>query len=122
MWYKDEGHGSATLAVQSTDLATWEAVDDPGVSERYGEAPKVFRFGEWYWMLKDPNSGLDVYRSADLESWTYQGKILAQPGTRNDDGSIGKHADVVVSGDRAFVIYFTHPDGQDHPDRDGVMR
>ena len=27
----------------------------------------------------------------------------------------------LISGDRAYVFYFTHPDGQDHPSRDGVM-
>jgi len=121
MWYKDEGRGSETLAVESQDLQAWSVVADPGVSKLYGEGPKVFRFQGSYWMIKDPNSGLDVYRSEDLESWEYQGKILAEPGLRNDDGSIGKHADVVVSGGRAFIFYFTHPDGQDHTLRDGVM-
>lgn len=122
MWYKDEGRGSRTLAVESMDLDHWTVVADPGVSERYGEAPKVFRFDGSYWMLKDPNSGLDLYRSSDLAKWEYQGKILEKPGRRNDDGSIGKHADVVVSGGRAFIIYFTHPAGQDYALRDGVMR
>ena len=121
MWYKDEGHGSKTLAVESTDLETWTPIEDPGVSELYGEAPKVFRFGEAYWMLKDPDSGLDVYRSDDLSEWEYQAKILDQPGRRVDDRTIGKHADVVVCGERAFIFYFTHPDGQDFPLRDGVM-
>jgi hypothetical protein len=121
MWYKDEGAGSATLAVESRDLLTWSPVTDPGVSELYGEAPKVFRFAGYYWMLKDPNSGLDVYRSEDLEEWSYQGKILDQAGERIDDGTIGKHPDVVVAGERAFIFYFTHPAGQDFPSRDGVM-
>ncbi len=121
MWFKDEGRASATLAVESDDLETWTAVADPGVSRLYGEAPKVFHFAGCHWMLKDPNDGLDVYRSVDLEQWEYQGKILDRPGRRNDDGSIGKHADVVVSGGRAFVFYFTHPEGQDYPLRDGIM-
>ncbi|MFO1050633.1 MAG: exo-alpha-sialidase [Planctomycetota bacterium] len=121
MWFKDEGHDSRTLAVESRDLEHWTPVDDPGVSSRYGEAPKVFRFGGFAWMLKDPDSGLDVYRSDDLQSWTYQGKILAEPGHRNDDGEIGKHADVVVRGTRAFIFYFTHPDGQRNGVKEGVM-
>jgi hypothetical protein len=121
MWYKDEGHESKTLAVESADLKTWTPVDDPGVSELYGEAPKTFWFGGHYWLLKDPDSGLDVYRSSDLERWEYQGKILDQPGTRNSDGTIGKHADVIVCGDRAFIIYFTHPFTQDAPERNGLM-
>jgi len=121
MWYKDEGHRSETLALDSRDLKEWRSVADPGVSRLYGEGPKVFQFGGSYWMIKDPNSGLDVYRSADLDRWTYQGKILNKPGRRNDDATIGKHADVVVSGNRAYIIYFTHPDGQDFPAKDGVM-
>lgn len=120
MWYKDEGHGSRTLAVESRDLKTWAPVEDPGVSRLYGEGPKAFRFKGYYWLIKDPNSGLDVYRSADLGAWTYQGKILDKPGTRNSDGTIGKHADVVVCGERAFIIYFTHPFTEQAVERDGV--
>lgn len=120
MWYKDEGHGSKTYAVQSRDLAHWVAVADPGVSTLYGEGPKAFRFGGHYWLIKDPNSGLDVYRSDDLDAWVYQGKILDKPGTRNSDATIGKHADVVVCGDRAYIIYFTHPYTEDAPERNGV--
>jgi hypothetical protein len=32
-----------------------------------------------------------------------------------DDGVMGGHPDVVVSGDRAFLFYFTHP-GRRGPD------
>jgi predicted GH43/DUF377 family glycosyl hydrolase len=121
MWYKDEGHGSKTLAVESRNLKDWKPVEDPGVSKLYGEGPKAFRFKGHYWLIKDPNSGLDVYRSANLDDWTYQGKILEKPGTRNSDGTIGKHADVVVCGDRAYIIYFTHPYTENAPERDGVL-
>jgi hypothetical protein len=71
-------------------------------------------------LIKDPNRGLDVYLSDDLDTWTYQGKILDKPGTRNNDGTIGKHADVVVCGEKAYIIYFTHPFSEKAPDRDGV--
>lgn len=121
MWYKDEARNSDTLAVESNDLKQWKPVSDIGASRLYGEGPKVFRFKNYYWLIKDPNSGLDVYRSGDLERWTYQGKILAKPGRRNDDASIGKHADVVVCGDHAYIIYFTHPHGQDFPERNGIL-
>lgn len=121
LWYKDEGHNSATFAVESRDLATWKPVDDPSVSKLYGEAPKAFFFKGSYWLLKDPDSGLDVYKSTDLTHWTYQGKILDKPGKRVDDGSIGKHADVVVNGNEATIIYFTHPYGQNFPEKDGMM-
>lgn len=121
LWYKDEGHNSDTLAVDSDDLVHWKPADDPSVSKLYGEGPKVFELGGFRWLIKDPNSGLDVYRSHDLAEWTYQGKILEKPGSRLDDGTIGKHADVVVEGDRALIVYFTHPYGQDFPMRDGVL-
>ncbi|MBL8761569.1 MAG: glycosyl hydrolase, partial [Phycisphaerae bacterium] len=121
MWYKDEGKNSETLAVDSEDLIDWRPASDPGVSKLYGEAPKVFKLGGFHWLIKDPDSGLDVYRSSDQSAWTYQGKILEKPGSRLDDGTIGKHADVVVEGDRALIVYFTHPYGQDFPMRDGVL-
>ena len=121
MWYKDEAHGSDTGALESRDLKEWQPVKDPGVSKLYGEGPKVFQFKGSYWLIKDPDSGLDVYRSPDLDKWTYQGKILDHPGRRNDDGTIGKHADVVVCGNRAFIIYFTHPDTQDFPEKKGIL-
>ncbi len=120
MWYKDEGHDSKTYAVESHDLKSWVPVKDPGISKLYGEGPKAFRFRDSYWLIKDPDSGLDVYRSEDLDSWTYQGKILEKPGTRNSDGTIGKHADVVVCGDRAYIIYFTHPYTENAPARNGI--
>ena len=109
LWYKDEGHSSQTFAVQSTDLFQWTPASDPNVSKRYGEGPKVFEFGGNYWLIKDPDSGLDIYRSSNFNDWTYQGKILEKPGIRNDDGTIGKHCDVVVSGSSAYIFYFTHP-------------
>ena len=121
MWFKDEAQNSDTHAIQSRDLKEWQTVSDPGVSQRYGEGPKVFGFRGYYWLIKDPGSGLDVYRSADLDNWTYQGKILDKLGRRNDDAAFGQHADVVVSAGRAYIIYFTHPYGQDFPEKQGVM-
>jgi hypothetical protein len=121
MWFKDEKNDSETRVVESRDLRAWRAVPDPGVSKLYGEGPKVFKFQDHYWMLKDPNRGLDVYRSDDLESWTYQGKILDQPGRRNDDASVGKHADVVVCGPRAYIFYLVEPGMKVVPPRDGIQ-
>jgi len=109
-----------THAVESRDLKDWIPVADPGISTLYGEGPKAFRFREQFWLIKDPNSGLDVCRSDNLDTWTYQGKILDKPGRRNSDGTIGKHADDVVFGDRAYIICFTHPYTEDAPERNGV--
>jgi len=36
--------------------------------------------------------------------------ILTESGTREDDGTIGMHADVHVNGDNAYIFYFTHPE------------
>ena len=62
-------------------------------------------------MITDVWRGLAVYRSEDALHWTRQagGNLLQQPGQGPEDGVIGNHADVVVSGDRAFLFYFTHP-------------
>jgi hypothetical protein len=36
-------------------------------------------------------------------------EVRKSAGAGADDGVIGGHPDVVVSGDRAFLFYFTHP-------------
>lgn len=54
--------------------------------------------------------GLAVYRSDDGLNWKRQpGNLLETPGKGADDEVKGAHADVVVSGDRAWLCYFTHP-------------
>ena len=121
MWFKDQQHDSETRVVGSRDLRHWRAVPAPGVSKLYGEGPKVFKYRDHYWMIKDPNRGLDVYRSENLQDWTYQGKIPDKPGWRNDDASVGKHCDVVVCGDRAYIIYLVEPGMRDVPPREGVQ-
>ena len=61
-------------------------------------------------MVVDNWDGMGVYSSEDLATWRRQEtELLSEPGTGADDGVIGNHADVVVSGDRAFIFYFTHP-------------
>lgn len=109
MWYKDEDNQSFTYAAESDDLYTWE-VTGPVITGRGHEGPNVFRFKDSYWMIVDEWRGQGVYRSDDLESWEWNGLILDQPGSREDDGTIGLHADVVVQDDQAYIFYFTHPD------------
>ena len=49
-------------------------------------------------------------------SWKRQAaSLVAQPGRGPDDQVKGGHPDVVVSGGRAFLFYFTHP-GRRGPD------
>jgi hypothetical protein len=64
----------------------------------------------------DEWKGLGVFRSTDARQWDKQPtNLLAQPGHGADDGVMGGHPDVVVSGGRAFLFYFTHPGRQGAP-------
>ncbi|MBQ2724122.1 MAG: glycosyl hydrolase [Clostridia bacterium] len=115
MWYKDERQNSATCYADSPDLYNWTyrgiaAGDEPQ------EGPNVFELGGKYWLIADAWKGQAVYSSDDGEHFTRQpGYILAENGTRMDDNFRGAHADVFVTGGRAFIIYFTHPDPNYHP-------
>lgn len=115
MFYKQN---NKTLMADSRDLKTWEqqgvAAEDAGQ-----EGPNVFRWKNRYWMIADVWRGLQVYQSDDLAEWKLQdgGTILGKPGVRRDDGAFGRHADVIVQGERAFILYFTHPGGDQHHER-----
>lgn len=110
LWYNNERDRKSIYFADSPDLTTWE---DKGlaVHDQPGEGPKVFRWQGSYWMITDVWRGLAVYRSDDALNWTRQpgGNLLEQPGHGADDEVKGGHADVVVSGERAFLFYFTHP-------------
>lgn len=113
MWFKDEAHGSHIYWAESRDLYHWK----PGaaaLTDRPQEAPIVFRWRNYYWMLTDTGRGLGVYQSADAQVWVRQQNILTTPGTRPDDESVGHHADVVVDEDNAYIFYFTHPGRGQH--------
>ncbi|MDQ6417904.1 glycosyl hydrolase [Paenibacillus sp. LHD-117] len=112
MWFKESNH---TYAAESKDLYEWKRIG-PVIEERWHEGPNVFEFKGYYWMIVDEWRGQGVYRSDDLVRWERNGLILDQPGSREDDGTIGLHADVVVQGDRAFIFYFTHPERTDGND------
>ena len=104
-----EANQSHTCAADSSDLYTWK-VAGPVITDCPQEGPNVFFWQGCYWMITDTWQGLGVYRSADAEHWQRQANILSGGGQRRDDGAQGQHADVTVQGDRAYVIYFTHPD------------
>ncbi len=118
MFYNNERDRKSIYFADSPDLVTWtdrgKAVGDQG-----GEGPKVFRWRDAYWMITDVWQGLAVYRSTDALNWTRQDgpNLLDRPGRGVDDGVKGGHPDVVISGDRAFLFYFTHPGRSDPASR-----
>jgi beta-xylosidase len=108
LYYNNERAGKSINYADSPDLATWT---DKGLAfKSRGEGPKGFRWHNQYWVIIDEWKGLGVFRSDDASNWEKQPvNLLAQPGKGEDDQVIGGHPDVVVSGDRAFLFYFTHP-------------
>lgn len=118
MWYNNEVDRKSIYFADSKDLETWV---DGGkvVSDQSGEGPKVFRWKGCYWMVTDVWRGLAIYKSADAVKWERQkDNLLQTPGLGEDDQVKGGHPDVVVSGDRAFLFYFTHPGlRENNPDK-----
>ncbi|WP_207762557.1 family 43 glycosylhydrolase [Niveispirillum lacus] len=111
LWYKDERDGSSTHYADSQDLKTWT---HGGVAVKTrGEGPQIIEWQGWYWLILDAWDGLGVYRSKDLTTWEHQPyNLLKQPGRALTDRAKGGHADVVVSGDRAFLFYFVQQGGE----------
>ncbi len=113
VWYKDESKESFTYASKSTDLLHWTRLDTCEVQYRHHEAPIVFQWKGYYWMITDPTydnyTGLDVFVSSDATHWTFNNTILNEPGSRPDDNDQGRHADVKIVNDQAIIVYFTHP-------------
>lgn len=105
MWLKNRDRMS------STDLVNWAPAGT--FAAQSGEAPYVFWWKGYYWMIQDPtssdgNAGLTVHRSTDGTNWTKQANILGGSGTRTGEiGVDGKHCSVAVQGDKAYVFYFS---------------
>lgn len=109
MWYKNHGK---TMSTYSEDLKNWEA-GQVEIADCNHEAPVVFHWKGKYWNVIDPCSlsytGLKIYESEDGTAWKFNNDLLDTPGSRKDDNDQGRHCDVKVIGDRAFIFYFTHP-------------
>lgn len=121
LWFNDERRGKAIRYADSPDLLRWQVkgtvVDTPG------EGPKAFRWRGRWWLVSDAWKGLLVLRSDDGERWTRQtGYLLADPGTAPTDRAKGQHPDVIVSGDRAYIVYFVHQSGEDGATPDSGRR
>ena len=108
LWYNDERSGKSIHYADSPNLVDWT---DKGLAfKSRGEGPKGFRWHDKFWVIIDEWKGLGVFRSDDALVWAKQPvNLLATPGNGADDRDIGRHCDVVVGGDRAFLFYFTHP-------------
>lgn len=108
LWYNNEKDKKTIYYADSKDLYHWE--DKGQALAQRGEGPKVFRWKNTNFMMVDVWKGMEVFQSDDLLHWKKQAaRILEEPGNGKDDGAIGGHCDVVVSGDRAYVFYFSHP-------------
>jgi hypothetical protein len=105
LWLKNRDRMS------SSDLVNWTS--DGTFAAQTGEAPYVFWWKGYYWMIQDPtsgdaNGGLTVHRSTDGNTWQSQANILGGSGTRTGEiGVDGKHCSVVVQSDKAYVFYFS---------------
>lgn len=109
MYYNNENDGKSIYFADSKDLYNWVDSGKKVVKDR-GEGPKIFRWKNKNWMIIDAWKGLGVFSSYDFMNWKRQEKnILQEPGTGKDDQVMGGHADVVISGDKAYIFYFTHP-------------
>ena len=114
MWYKNERAKDGSLYyADSPDLYTWTSKGNaiPAVG---GEGPKIFPWKGSYWLIADVWNGLAVFRSADCLHWTRQSaNLLQEAGAIETDRAKGDHCDVVESGGRAWLFYFTHQGGKD---------
>ncbi|PWK26874.1 beta-xylosidase [Arcicella aurantiaca] len=111
MYYNNEADGKSIYYADSPDLYQWTDSGKRVIGDKGGEGPKVFEWQGKYWMVVDNWQGLGVYQSDDLVNWKRQANnILKEAGKGIDDGVMGGHPDVVVSGDKAYIYYFTHPE------------
>ncbi len=117
LWFNDERAGKAIKYADSSDLTHWTVKGT--VTDTPGEGPKVVRWRSKWWLVSDAWKGLLVQSSSDATHWTRQpGYLLAEAGKRPTDRAKGQHPDIVVVGDRAFIVYFVHQSGEAEAMRD----
>lgn len=116
IWYKKN---SQTFTAASNNLSDWKLQEKPAITGAPHEGPKIFKFKDYYWMITDEWRGQRVHRSTDGLTWETQGLILDKAGKRQDDTPQGAHADVVVTENNAYIVYFTHPGRVNHTNDGG---
>lgn len=110
MYYNNEVDHKSIYYADSPDLYNWTDSGKKVIGDQSGEGPNVFKWKGKNWMIVDNWKGLGVYSSEDFVNWKRQkDNILQVPGKGLDDKVIGGHADVIVNGEKAYIIYFTHP-------------
>ncbi|MEE4454207.1 glycoside hydrolase family 43 [Novosphingobium resinovorum] len=117
LYFNDERQNKAIRQADSDDLVHWRL--GPRLTETPGEGPKAFRWRGRWWLVSDAWKGLLVMSSRDGERWSTQPDyLLADAGRDPTDRAKGQHPDVVVSGKRAWIVYFVHQSGEDEARRD----
>lgn len=110
LYYKDQSKYSHINMIESKDLYSWSEPKE--VLKINGEGPIAFQWKGYYWLIIDTWNGQTVHRSIDGNTWVVQPGSPLMPddeGTGKDDIPNALHANVVISGDRAYMYYFTHP-------------
>ncbi|WP_242115582.1 glycoside hydrolase family 43 [Sphingomonas lacusdianchii] len=111
LWFNDERSGKSIRYADSSDLKHWTV--KATVTDTPGEGPKAVRWRGAWWLVSDAWKGLLVQRSDDATHWTRQpGYLLAELGRRPTDRAKGQHPDIVITGDRAWIVYFVHQSGE----------
>ncbi len=108
-YYRDPA-ASTFKVIESKDLYAWS---EPREALRTrGEGPILFQWKGYFWFIVDDWKGMTAFRSTDGDTWEQQpGESLMPDGTGTgiDDIPNGLHGEILISGDRAYLYYFTHP-------------
>ena len=110
LYYKASKPYSNISMIESKDLFSWSEPKE--VLKISGEGPIAFTWKNYFWLVIDTWNGQTVYRSADGNTWERQPGNPLLPdgeGTGPDDIPNALHANVVISNNRAYLYYFTHP-------------
>jgi hypothetical protein len=124
MWYRallreDNKEKWVIAHADSPDLDQWVSKGPAQIEFKgYAEGPCVFHWKGSYWMLLDSmlpeytaGGGLAVFKSEDAARWDFQGGVLGDKGTRDQDGN-ADHCSVAIQGERAFILYHTNSGGK----------
>lgn len=110
MYCKTQSPYTHISVSESKDLYTWS--DPVEVMKFSGEGAIVFNWKGYYWLILDAWKGQAVFRSDDCNQWTLQPGEYLMPygsGTGADDIPNALHANILISNDRVYMFYFTHP-------------